>query len=196
MPLASPHSSASRSETFNVWNPLVCKKLCGGNRFRFRCFGRTEYTEPELPRATLGRKMTRARHSLRQSATAQLSLIVGWPVLSSPRSWPGPAAGWGSRPGWDKRGGTRRTSARPRLASARAAFCTPGKPGFPAILARSCRKINAEDAEAQRKNQPRPDFEKNQPASDLPNLRGRFERQTFSVCRPETSVYVALCPLR
>src|SRR5690348_2114435 len=47
MPLASPHSSASRSETFNVWNPLVCKKLCGGNRFRFRCFGRTEYTERE-----------------------------------------------------------------------------------------------------------------------------------------------------
>src|SRR5581483_12510439 len=102
MPLASPHSSASRSETFNVGNPVVCKKLCGGNRFRFRCFGRTEYTEPELPRATLGRKMTRARHSLRQSATAQLLLNRAWPRaqlsstlgpaqrLSFPQLWLGP----------------------------------------------------------------------------------------------------------
>jgi hypothetical protein len=154
MPLASPHSSASRSETFNVSNPLVCKKLCDGNRFWFRCFGNTEYTELELLGATLGSKMTRPRHCLRQSATAQLSSPWPGPELSFPRWWPGPAAGWGSRPGWDTPGGTRRTSVRPRLASERAAFCTPGKPKFPATLARSCEKINAEDAETQRKKKP------------------------------------------
>jgi len=209
MPLASPHSSASRSETFNVWNPLVCKKLCGGNRFRFRCFGRTEYTEREPAGCHIGAQNdSRASLSapicdssaLLDHSLAQSSALLDRALaqrLSFPRLSPGPAAGWGSRPGWDIPGDTRRTSAHPRLASERAVFCTPGKPGFPAILARSCQKINAGDAEAQRKNQPRPRCEKNEPASDLRKMNSPpiYLKFTRPILSDKPFLFVALKPL-